>query len=68
MQAKRRLAIAEYLDGWDGVQIVGERRERDTMRCYVTFTTVRAVAVEIAEQLVAECPHVVRGTFTLKRD
>jgi hypothetical protein len=62
-QAKRREAIADYLEGWDGVQIVAERRERDTLRCYVTFTTARAVAVEVAEEFIRECPHVVRGTF-----
>jgi hypothetical protein len=63
VQAKRRLAIAEYLDGWAGAEIVGEHREGDTLRCYVTFTTTRAVPVEIAEQFVAECPHVVPDTF-----
>ena len=62
-QAKRREAIAEYGKGWAGAEIVAERRERDTLRCYVTFTTARAVAVEVAEQFVRECPHVVRGTF-----
>jgi len=25
--------------------------------------TIRAVAVEIAEEFIRECPHVVRGTF-----
>jgi len=63
VQAKRRLAIAEYLDGWAGAEIVAERLERDTLRVWVTFTTARAVPVEIAEQFVRECPHVVRGTF-----
>jgi hypothetical protein len=33
------------------------------MRCYVTFTTARAVTVEVAEQFIRECPHVMRGTF-----
>ena len=63
-QAKRREAIAEYVEGWAGAEIVAERRERDTMRCYVTFTTARAVAVEVAVEFIRECPHVVRGTFT----
>jgi hypothetical protein len=63
-QAKRREAIAEYVEGWAGAEIVAERRERDTLRCYVTFTTARAVAVEVAEEFIRECPHVVRGTFT----
>jgi hypothetical protein len=27
------------------------------------MATIRAVAVEVAEQFVAECPHVVLGTF-----
>jgi hypothetical protein len=34
------------------------------MRFHVTFTTVRAVAGEVAEEFIRECPHVVRGTFT----
>jgi hypothetical protein len=63
-QAKRREAIAEYVEGWAGAEIVAERRERDTLRCYVTFTTARAVAVEVAVEFIRECPHVVRGTFT----
>jgi hypothetical protein len=64
VQAKRRQAIADYLDGWAGCEIVSERREGDTLRVWVTFTTCRPVRVEIAEQFIRECPHVVRGTFT----
>jgi hypothetical protein len=51
------------VEGSAGAEIVAERRERDTLRCYVTFTTVRPVAVEVAEEFVRECPHVVRGTL-----
>ncbi len=63
VQAKRRQAIADYLDGWAGCEIVGERGEFDTLRCWVTFTTARPVPVEVAAAFVRECPHVVRGTF-----
>jgi hypothetical protein len=63
VQAKRRQAIAEHLEGWAGAEIVAERLERDTLRVWVVFTAARAVPVEVAEQFVGECPHVVRGTF-----
>jgi hypothetical protein len=55
--------LREYVEGWAGAEIVAERRERDTLAVLRAFTTARAVAVEVAEQFVAECPRVVRGKF-----
>lgn len=63
VQAKRRAAIAEHLDGWAGAEIVGEEREPGTLRVWVTFTTARLVPVKVAAAFVKECPHVTRGTF-----
>ena len=63
MQEQRRRSVADYLDGWVGVEVVAERLERDTMQCHVTFTTRRAMPVQIVEQFIADCPHVVRGSL-----
>ncbi len=64
VQAKRRQAIADYLDGWAGAEIVAEHREGDTLPVWVTFTTCRPVDVSVAEAFARECPHCVAGTFS----
>ncbi len=63
VRTSRRKAIANYIDTWAGADVVAERREMDTLRCWVTFTTARPVRIEVAEQFVSECPHYVRGTL-----
>lgn len=62
-QEKRRRAVADFLEEWAGAQIVAERVDRHTMRCHVVMTTARAVPVQTAEQFIAECPHVVKGSL-----
>ena len=63
VQAKRREAIADYLAGWAGAEIVAEHREPGTLTTWVTFTTSRWVPVAVAAAFVQGCPHVTRGTF-----
>jgi hypothetical protein len=63
VQAKRREAIADYLDGWAGSQIVAEEREAGTLRCWVTVTTVRRLPIKAVAEFIRECPYVARGTF-----
>lgn len=62
-QAKRRQAVADYIDGWAGAVIEAERVDRHTMRCHVTFATRRPVPVKVAEQFIRDCPHYARGSF-----
>jgi hypothetical protein len=64
VQAKRREAIAYYLAGWAGAEIVAEHRVPGTLTTWVTFTTSRWVPVAVAAAFVQECPHVARGTLT----
>lgn len=65
VRVSRRQAIADYLDTWAGSRIVSERREGDTLRVWVTFTTCRPVRVEIAERFIRECPHAMHRTFSV---
>jgi hypothetical protein len=63
VQAKRRQAIADYLDGWAGSQIVAEEREAGTLLCWVTFTTAPRLPIKAVAAFIKECPHVADGTF-----
>lgn len=62
-QEKRRRAVADYLEEWAGTVIMGERVDRHTLRCHVTIATARSMPVQIVEQFIADCPHVVRGSL-----
>ena len=59
--AKRRAAVADYVVGWMGARIVGERQQG--IECVVILETACPVPVEIAEEFIRECPHYVRDTF-----
>jgi hypothetical protein len=57
----RRMAVAEYVDGWMGARIVGERQCDTEVIVYIEVP--RPVPIKIAAQFIRDCPHYVRDTF-----
>jgi len=58
---KRREAVADYIEGWMGARIVGERQCGTEVIVYVEL--VRPVPAKVAAQFIRDCPHYVRDTF-----
>lgn len=58
---KRREAVADYVEGWMGARIVGERQCGTEVIVYVELA--REVPAKVAAQFIRDCPHYVRDTF-----
>ncbi len=62
-QAKRRLAVAEYLDGWVPLRVVAEHI--DGRRCWVWVELARRVSADAARDYVRGCPGYAPGSFKM---
>jgi hypothetical protein len=62
-RVRRRLAVAEYVDGWVPLRIVGEHMQR--RRCWVWVETQRPVTADAADDYVRGCPGYVPGSFRM---
>lgn len=61
--ARRRLAVAECLDGWVPLRIVAEHI--DGKRCWLWVETRRIVAAAAADDYVRGCPGYVAKSFRM---
>lgn len=63
--AQRRLAVAEYLEGWPSVRIVAEGPGDGKRRRRVVIALPRPLPLDAVRDYLADCPHVVRGTVEI---
>lgn len=62
-RVRRRLAVAEYLDGWVPLRILAEHIQR--RRCWVWVETHRPVAARAARHYAKGCPGYAPGSFKM---
>ena len=62
-RARRRLAVAEYLDGWLPLRVVAEHMRK--RRCWVWVEAARPVSANAARDFVRGCPGYAPGSFRM---
>lgn len=62
-RARRRLAVADYLDGWVPLRIMAQHIEGN--RCWLWIETRRTVAAAAADDYVRGCPGYVAKSFRM---